>query len=234
MSCFRFLSLALLLSFGAIDIFAQAPSEELKSTELLRKKPSRNPDLEGLVLTYQVDFLRGLQVGDVQLNPFRSGGFSFMFYWNQRFGKSNFSYAAGLGLSSRNYFNNIRNWADGTIWADSLNVEKNKYVFTTYELVPIEIRFSSRPSAKLKSFKVSTGLSIGYTGALGSKTVRGRFVEKYKGTSDLLDLDPLRFGLVARVGYHRLGVSLYYGLNDWFRTNAVNAKPMSIGLTLML
>lgn len=230
----RLLSLALLLSFGAFDTHAQEQTEPLQSTELLRKKPSRNPDLEGLVLTYQMDFLRGLPEGGIAVNQLRSGGFSFMFYWNQRFGKSNFSYAAGLGLSSRNYFNNLRNWSDGTVWADSLNVDKNKYVFTTYELVPVELRFSSRPTAKLKSFKVSTGLSVGYTAAIGSKTVRGRLIEKYKGTSDLLDLDPLRLGIVARVGYHRLGLSLYYGLNDWFNTNQVNAKPMSVGVTLML
>lgn len=230
----RLLFLALLLSSGALDTSAQESGEELKSAELLRKKPSRNPDLEGLVLTYHMDFLRGLPGGDVSLNQLRSGGFSFLFYWNQRFGKSNFSYAAGLGLSSRNYFSNILNWADGSVWADSLNVEKNKHVFTTYELVPIELRFSSRPTARFKSFKLSSGFAVGYTGSLGSKTVRGRLIEKYKGRPDMLDLDPWRLGIVARVGYHRLGLSLYYGLNDWFRTNQVNAKPMSVGLTLML
>ncbi|MFN3529477.1 MAG: hypothetical protein ACK417_06105 [Bacteroidia bacterium] len=231
----RFLFFLFFLICGAV---AAQESDGLESAELLKKKPSRNPDLEGLVLTYQMDFLRGFPGDPVQYRQLRSGGFSFTIYFNQRFGKSNYSFAAGLGLSSRNYFTNLRRWDldpnnPNAVWPDSPAV-KNKFVFTTYELVPVEFRYSSKPRGKLKSFKASTGINVGYTGSLGSKSVLGSLTQKFKGRDDMLDLDPWRLAIIGRIGYHRLGLSFYYGLNEWFRTNPVNGRPMSVGLTLML
>lgn len=197
------------------------------------KKPSRNADLEGIVLTYQMDFLRGFAGAPVQLRQLRSGGFSFTFYFNQKFGQSKFSYAAGAGLSARNYFSNLRDWQTGAVWPDSPEV-KNKHVFTTFELVPLELRYTTRVGASGKTFKVSAGLNVGYTNSLSRKSVLGSLMEKYKGRADMLDLDPWRTAVIARVGYHRLGLSAYYGLNDWFKTNAINGRPWSLGVSLLL
>lgn len=197
------------------------------------KKPSRNADLEGIVLTYQMDFLRGFAGAPVQLRQLRSGGFSFTFYFNQKFGQSKFSYAAGAGLSARNYFSNLRDWQTGAVWPDSPEV-KNKHVFTTFELVPLELRYTTRVGASGKTFKLSAGLNVGYTNSLSRKSVLGSLMEKYKGRADMLDLDPWRTAVIARVGYHRLGLSAYYGLNDWFKTNAINGRPWSLGVSLLL
>lgn len=197
------------------------------------KKPSRNADLEGIVLTYQMDFLRGFAGAPVQLRQLRSGGFSFTVYFNQKFGHSKFSYAAGAGLSARNYFSNLRDWQTGAVWPDSPEV-KNKHVFTTYELVPLELRYTTRVGKTGKTFKVSAGFNVGYTGSLSRKSVLGSLMEKYKGRTDMIDLDPWRTAIIGRVGYHRFGISAYYGLNDWFRTNAVNARPWSLGVSLLL
>ncbi|MDP2187281.1 MAG: hypothetical protein Q8J69_01235 [Sphingobacteriaceae bacterium] len=197
------------------------------------KKPSRNADLEGIVLTYQMDFLRGFAGAPVQLRQLRSGGFSFTFYFNQKFGQSKFSYAAGAGLSARNYFSNLRDWQTGAVWPDSPEV-KNKHVFTTYELVPLELRYTTRVGASGKTFKISAGVNVGYTGSLSRKSELGSLMEKYKGRSDMLDLDPWRAAVIARMGYHRLGISMYYGLNDWFKTNPINGRPWSLGVSLLL
>lgn len=218
--------------FLAGSVLAQEESS-LQSTELLKKKPTRNPDLEGLVLTYQMDFLRGFPGAPYSYRQLRSGGFSFTIYFNQRFGKSNWSYAAGAGLSSRNYFTNLNNWKTGAVWPDSPEV-KNKFVFTTYEVVPLEIRYTTRPRGNKKSLKLSAGLNIGYTASLGSKSVLGSLTQKFKGREDMLDLQPWRYALIARAGYHRLGISWYYGLNDWFVSNPINGRPMSVGVSLLL
>lgn len=198
-----------------------------------RKKTSRNANLEGVVLTYQMDFLRGLAGAPVQLRQLRSGGFSVTIYFNQKLGKSKFSYAAGAGLSARNYFSNLRDWQTGAVWPDSPEV-KNKHVFTTYEVVPFELRYTQRLGNSNKSLKVSAGLNVGYTASLSSKSELGSLTEKYKGRADLLDLNPWRTAVIGRVGYHRLGLSVYYGLNDWFRTNAINGRPWSVGMSLLL
>lgn len=207
-----------------------SPSSSLGT---VRKKPSRNADLEGIVLTYQMDFLRGFAGAPVQLRQLRSGGFSFTFYFNQKFGQSKFSYAAGAGLSARNYFSNLRDWQTGAVWPDSPEV-KNKHVFTTYELVPLELRYTTRVGSSGKTFKVSAGLNVGYTGSLSRKSVLGSLMEKYKGRTDMIDLNPWRAAVIGRVGYHRMGLSVYYGLNNWFESNAINGKPWSLGVSLLL
>lgn len=229
MRMFLCLILGILLGTNAL---AQEESS-LQSTELLKKKPTRNPDLEGLVLTYQMDFLRGFPAAPYSYNQLRSGGFSFTIYFNQRFGKSNWSYAAGAGLSSRNYFTNLINWKTGTVWPDSPEV-KNKFVFTTYEVVPLEFRYTTKPRGNRKSLKIAAGLNVGYTGSLGSKSVLGSLTQKFQGREDMLDVQPWRYAFIARAGYHRLGLSFYYGLNDWFVTNPINGRPMSLGLSLLL
>jgi hypothetical protein len=233
MICLKRLMIFILLCTPALTDAAKAQSADLLNDKQA-KKPSRYPELEGVVLTYQMDFLRGFPGAPYQYRQLRSGGFSFAFYVNERLGTSRFSYAAGIGLSSRNYFTNLKNWKSGDIWPDSPAV-KNKFVFTTYEVIPVEIRFTARNgSNQLKAFKASAGLNVGYTGSLGTKSVLGSFTQKFKGREDLLDLNPWRIGLQGRLGYHRLGISVYYGLNNWFQTNVINGSPASLGLSLLL
>jgi len=201
------------------------------------KKPSRNPELEGIVLTYHADFLQGLPGAPVNYRAGRSGGFSLSFLGNLKFSpESKWSVAAGLGMSSRHYFSNIQDWTlANSLYADSLGI-KNKHVVTTLEL-PVELRYTTRQNGKLKPFKFVAGFNFGYVIGFRHKWVQGRLVNIVSGDASNQALNDWRPGLTGRIGYHRVAISGYYGLTELFGAGAPayrNVRPWSVGLSLTL
>ncbi len=209
------------------DIWAQ---------EVAAKKPSRNPELEGIVLTTHADFLKGLPGNPVDFREGRSAGISLNVLGNLKFqAQGPWSLAAGLGISNRHYFTNIRDWTQlNGIYPDSLGI-KNKHVVTTLEL-PVEIRYTTRQQGKFKPFKFVAGFNFGYVIGFRHKWVQGRLVNIVSGDASNLALNDWRPGLTARIGYHRMAVSGYYGLTELFSGAAVYRRvyPWSVGLSLTL
>ncbi len=204
--------------------------------QVVEKKPSRNPELEGIILTYHADFLQGLPGAPVDFKEGRSGGLSLSILGNLKFGpQSNWSLAAGLGMSNRHYFTNIQDWTvTNGLYPDTTSF-KNKHVVTTLEL-PVEIRFTTKPKGNLKPFKFVAGFNFGYVIGFRHKWVQGRLVNIVSGDASNLALIDWRPGLNGRIGYHRMAVSGYYGLTELFGGSAVyrNVRPWSVGLSLTL
>lgn len=204
--------------------------------ETAAKKPSRNPELEGIVVTGHFDFLRGLPGNPVEFREGRSAGISLSVLGNLKFQpQSRWSLAAGLGIANRHYFTNIQDWTQANgLYPDSLNV-KNKHVVTTLEL-PVEIRYTTRQQGNLKPFKFVAGFNFGYVIGFRHKWVQGRLVNIVSGDASNLALNDWRPGLTARIGYHRMAVSGYYGLTELFGGSAVfrGIRPWSVGLSLTL
>lgn len=219
--------LMLCCCFWALGLCAQQTSV---------KKPSRNPELEGIVLTYHADFLQGLPSSPVDFREWRSGGVSLSFLGNLKLGnQSRWSLAAGLGIANRHYFTNILDWTvAGSLTPDTV-VIKNKHVVTTLEL-PVEFRFTTRQNGKVKPFKFVAGFNFGYVIGFRHKWVEGSLVNIISGDASNFALIDWRPGLTARVGYHRMAISGYYGLTDLFGQTAVyqGVRPWSIGLSLTL
>lgn len=200
------------------------------------KKPSRNPELEGIILTYHTDFLQGLPGAPVKYRAGRSGGVSLSVLGNLKFKpESSWSLAAGLGISNRHYFTNIQDWTQANGLYPDTAVDKNKHVVTTLEL-PVEIRYTTKPQGGLKPFKFVAGFNFGYVIGFRHKWVQGRLVNIVSGDASNGALNDWRPGLTARIGYHRMAVSGYYGLTELFSGAAVyrGVRPWSVGLSLTL
>lgn len=220
------------------NLLAQGPTAEdaIKSYGLNKKKSS----LDVFTFGYNVDMLANAPA-DMNLS-YRSGGISLAFYFNQRFGKSNFSIAEGIGLSSRNYFQDYAFWGNNLTAASPYSqgeldtvVTKNKLVITTLD-VPIEFRYTSKKLGKKKTvLKAAVGVTMNLNLDAMKKTVfeSGETV-KVKGTSDLKNVNTFRAALHARLAINKIGVSMTYSLVPLFKEPALQVTPWSIGLQLVL
>jgi len=228
----RFL-LSVILLLSSVAVLAQQTSSS--TAALLEKKPSRNPDLEGIVLTYHADFLRGFPASPANFREGRSGGVTIAFFANQRLGKSRFSFAEGVGISTRHYFSNIQDWTvAGTFYPDSPEV-KNKHMVTTIDL-PLEFRFTTREKGNLKPFKMVVGFNFGYVIGFRHKRTLGNVVNITSGDASNRTVNPWRPAFTARIGYHRMAISGYYGITELFGDGAAyrNIRPWSVGISLTL
>lgn len=218
--------------------FAQGPTAEdaIKSYSLNKKKSS----LDVFTFGYNLDMLSNAP-SDMNLS-FRSGGISFAFYFNQRLGKSNFSIAEGIGLSSRNYFQDYRWWGSQNNPAAAYSkgdldsvITKNKLVITTLD-VPIEFRYTSKKIGKRKTvIKAAIGATLNLNlDAMKKSVFESGETIKVKGTADLKNVSTFRAAVHARIGINKIGLSMMYSLVPLFNEPALQVTPWSIGLQLVL
>lgn len=225
---------------ASASALAQGPTAEdaIKSYSLNKKKSS----LDVFTFGYNVDMLANAPA-DMNLS-YRSGGISLAFYFNQRFGKSNFSIAEGIGLSSRNYFQDYAWWGNNTTTGVAApyskgeldtSIAKNKLVITTLD-VPIEFRYTSKKLGKRKTvIKAAVGATLNLNLDAMKKTVfeSGETV-KVKGTADLKNVNTFRAALHARLGINKFAINMTYSLVPLFNEPALQVTPWSIGLQLVL
>jgi hypothetical protein len=213
-----------------------AMAQQTNTPKKLSKKPSRNPELEGIVFTVHNDFLLNLPGSPVKFRNGRSSGVTLSILGNQKFSaESRWSVAAGLGISTRHYFSNIQDWTiAGALYPDSPAV-KNKHIITTLDL-PLELRFTTREKGNIKPFKFVAGFNVGYVIGYRHKRSIGQLMNITSGDNSNRALIDWRPALTARIGYHRIGISGYYGLTDLFGPSAVypGVRPWSLGISLLL
>ena len=171
-------------------------------------------------------------------------GFNVFGTYNVPFGKSNFGFAIGLGLTSHNIFGNflVNRTPDSSYLVkipDSVSYKRSKMTLAYLE-IPIEFRFKSKS-------KISVG--IGFKGGflIGSST-------KYVGTGNIKttsyslyslentrvkfwgikDLESFTYGPTIRVGYKWFNVNAYYMLSSIFnKSRGPEIVPLSIGFLIM-
>jgi hypothetical protein len=157
-------------------------------------------------------------------------------------GKSNFSIAEGIGLSSRNYFQDYSWWGSSNNAATAYSkgdldttIAKNKLVITTLD-IPIEFRYTSKKVGKRKTvFKAAIGATLNLNLDAMKKTVfeSGETI-KVKGSADLKNVNTFRAALHARLGINKIGVSMMYSLVPLFNSPGLQVTPWSIGVQLVL
>jgi hypothetical protein len=164
--------------------------------------------------------------------------------YNVPFGKSNYSFAIGVGISSHNIFGNfIVNSTPDSTWLfkipDSINYKRSK-ITLAYGEIPIEFRFKSKS-------KVSVGVGFKAGILLGSST-------KYIGDGPITttnyslnatgkqrakfwkidNLEQFTYGPTLRVGYKWANLYGYYMLSHLFtNTRGPDMYPISVGFVLM-
>ena len=174
-------------------------------------------------------------------------GFNVFGTYNIPFGKSNFGFAIGLGITAHNIFGNfiVNRTQDSTKLVkipDTVSYKRSKMTLAYLE-IPIEFRFKSKS-------KISVG--IGFKGGflIGSNT-------KYVGDGNvnissgfmptpnysektkvkfwgIKNLESFSYGPTLRIGYKWFNVNASYMLSSIFvKSSGPEVVPLSIGFLLM-
>lgn len=151
---------------------------------------------------------------------------------------SNFSLAAGLGISSTNIY--LKDQAldltsiGTTPNFDETDVYKKFKLSTNYLEIPLEIRYRQVPENANKGWKVGVGLKIGNLVNVHTRSVQtinnSKHIEKESNKSMF---NTWRFQGTARVGYGNFALYGTYTLTSIFKeTGTYDIRPYSIGIAL--
>lgn len=170
----------------------------------------------------------------VKVKGFRSRGVNIMFLDERPFGKGNVAFAWGLGFSSQNFHTNADYFQDDdadTSGFSPLNIEYDlNKLSLNYIDVPFELRFRTNANAKGKRLKLSAGFKIGVLVNAHTKFNNGAYkVKRYH----LKNIPDWHYGLSARLGFGKIGVSCFYSLTKLFNDGeGMEITPYSIGLSI--
>ncbi len=163
---------------------------------------------------------------------------------------SKFSVLPGIGLSLERF--KFRNGATLGFDADSLELflpsetpnitgERKSQLVTNYLEIPLELRFTSRPSDPNRALKIGVGGRIGYLYDSFTKM-------KYKSDGEVkqlkdkqsFNLTQFRYGIFGRVGIGNFSLFAYYNLTPlfkegdglWEKQKPVDFHTMTVGVSL--
>ena len=150
-----------------------------------------------------------------------NNGLNIQFFYDQLFGQSGFSGAVGIGFSTQSYYSNkqirrdtnhINPYSDW-LTPDHVPYDRNK-VSTSWIEIPVELRFRTKLDDWGYRWKFSIGGKVGFLIDTHDKLV-DRDGVKYK-TYYFPDMNKVRAGLVARVGYGKVNFSTFFSLTEFF------------------
>ncbi len=108
------------------------------------------------------------------------------------------------------------------------NISKNKLT-TTYLMLPVNFTFTSSKESK-KAFRMSAGFRVGYRVGAHTKQVVDSKKEKVR---DDFNLNPIKYGVTASIGYSWLNLYADYDMTTLFRDNTQPALiPIQVGIVL--
>jgi hypothetical protein len=211
------------------------------SQALAQDEPKREPRIivqpdrweDKIIIEITNDMWLNLPAG-VELRPF-SPGFKAYFFTDYQFGESVFSFAWGFGVSADNVHSNAdwvltRETASNpgslvlTPYPDEYDYSKNKFV-TTYLELPIEFRLITEGR---RPFKFATGFRLGYQVQNHNKIIDDEGKRKFYNFDYI---EKLRYGVSARMGYGRIGITGFYSLVPLVdEKNGSDVIPVSLGL----
>ncbi|MDP1623374.1 MAG: outer membrane beta-barrel protein [Bacteroidales bacterium] len=159
--------------------------------------------------------------------------------YNMPFGKSNFSFAMGLGISVHNLYWNYRFQGDSIsfqfvkIDEAKVNYKRSKLVLPYLEL-PLEFRLKTK-----SKFAMGIGFKVGYMLYAHSKYVGDDYLYKSNNTlkvsyKGIKNIEKFAYGPTLRVGYKWFNVNACYSLSSTFQNvTGVDLYPVSVGFVLM-
>ncbi|MBC7861437.1 MAG: outer membrane beta-barrel protein [Bacteroidia bacterium] len=166
-------------------------------------------------------------------NDLTSRGANFYLYFDHPFGKSNFSFAWGGGISSHNISGNsnvvyvidsLGN--ETTVFEQRLLPYRKNVIGAKILEVPLEIRFRTRRD---RSFKISLGIKGGFTVQNFRKIFDVDGKRKYY---DIHNYNPWRYGITFRIGYEQIYLCGFYSLSQVIQKDkgSQGIIPYSIGI----
>lgn len=228
----RLAVLAIIL-FQSVTIFAQGSDNPKKLTGI--EKASR--DFLMLQFTYE----NWSKPDSIKTTGFGRGFNAYICYDFPFNKKSNFSFAAGLGVGVSNiYFNNqviVLTDTGSTAQARFIpeNKDYKKYkLTTTYLEAPFEIRYFGNKDNRNKGFKAAIGLRVGaLVGAhtKGSTTVGGTKIIDKENSKRYLE--KWRYSATLRLGWGNFSLLGTYNLNGVFKSGSgPEVTPYSLGFVI--
>ncbi len=197
-----------------------------QSTE--KRPATARPDLPG-TFTLEFGLNRGLDAPDnFDLGLFGSRTINLYYQYEFRILHSRFSFVPGIGLSLERYKfrnNNILTYPSEnrdsvvllTVAEHQLSTLRKSQLITNYVEVPLELRYTLNPDDPARSFKISVGGRIGYMYDAFTKI-------KYKADGEAkqikdkqnFNLNRLRYGVSAKIGFGNFALFGYYNLSTLF------------------
>lgn len=224
---------------GTASLFAQ--DNNSNETPATGKKEIRKPSRDHVMIQLSHDRWDGAP------DSVRTGGlgrgFSAYLCYDFPIKKSNFSFGAGIGVTSNNiYFTNQRvilNSHSGS--ATFANADKELYkgqkLNTTYLEAPLELRYFANKLNRNTGFKFAIGAKVGFNGIGGAhfkerEAIEGKFVT-YK-TNTKRYMQPWRLTPTVRIGYGNFSVFAQYTVTPLFNAGAgpADIRPMSFGICI--
>jgi hypothetical protein len=157
--------------------------------------------------------------------------------YNMPFGKSNFSFAIGVGLSVHNLFWNYRFQGDSLnfqfVEIKDMDYKRSKLTMPFVE-IPLELRLKTKSKVG-----VGIGFKVGYMIYAHSKWVGDDYLYNTANTlkvsfKGIENLEKFAYGPTLRVGYKWFNVNAYYSLSKIFQKGTgVDIYPISVGFVLM-
>ncbi|HNY02209.1 MAG TPA: outer membrane beta-barrel protein [Bacteroidales bacterium] len=165
-------------------------------------------------------------------------GVSVVGTYNVPFGKSNFGFGIGLGLTVHNLYWNYRYQADSLSFQfvkieDTLRYKRSK-VTAPYLEIPMEFRWKSK-----SKFTVAAGFKVGMLLQGQAKWVGDDYLFHSGNTlrtsfKRVKNLEKFAYGPTLRFGYKWINVNAYYSLSKVFQSGTgVDLYPVSVGIVLM-
>jgi hypothetical protein len=153
------------------------------------------------------------------------------------FGKSNFSFAIGVGLSVHNLYWNYRFQGDSLsfqfIPINNTDYKRSKLTMPFVE-IPLELRLKTKSKVG-----VGIGFKVGYMIYAHAKWVGDDYLYNTANTlkvsfKGIENLEKFAYGPTLRVGYKWFNVNAYYSLSKIFQKGTgVDIYPISVGFVLM-
>ncbi|MEZ5017787.1 MAG: outer membrane beta-barrel protein [Flavipsychrobacter sp.] len=213
-----------------VMLFAQDVEKGEKKQKTIIQKPSR--DFIMLQFTYE-----GWSAPDSIATTGFGRGFNGYLCYDFPISKSNFSFAAGIGVGISNIY--LKDQEITLSGADTMarfipettNYKKYKLT-TTYLEAPFELRFFGNKYNRNKGFKAAVGLRVGtLMGAHTKAKEEGTKIVRKTGTK--VFLEGWRFAGTARIGWGNFTLFGSYNLNKLYQENlGPEITPYSMGICI--
>ena len=222
----------------------ETPSATDNNTKIIKIK---NRPGDHFMIQLSSDHLAGMPDSISSHQKGFSRGFNAYFMLDKPFRSSpKYSIGIGVGISTSNIVFNKMNvgLTSASVLmpftpTDSTNHFKKYKLATSFLEVPLEFRYTSKPSEVNKSFKAALGVKIGtlvnaHTKGKNLQDKNNNLINSYtEKENSKRYINGTRFMATARVGYGILSLFGTYQLNNFLKDGAgPNMKMFQVGLTI--
>jgi hypothetical protein len=215
-----------------------------------KERKARRPDLPGsFLIEFGFNRAQGTTPAKFDQGLWGSRTLNLYYQYSIRLWKTKFSFNPGGGFSferyklSNNYTLDRKPGSDGSyalVPATDLslpNADKSMLIMNYFDLMPVELRFDTKPEDLARSIHISAGARVGFLFETHTKVNYSEGAES-KTIKDQQQhgLNSLRYGVYSRIGIGSFNLFGYYNLNPVFQENKgpnqTQMNTLTVGISL--